>query len=67
MALDLFGIEGKGKEKEIQVKTLREWFTYERLPADWQPTKRVGLMDMIIGSQRIKKYMSNIRNQRQHS
>lgn len=67
MVLEIFGVEGEGHEKEIAVQRLRDWWTYERLPADWEPTKRVGLIDTIIGSQKIKGYMMAIRQrQRQH-
>jgi hypothetical protein len=65
--LDLFSVEGEGQEKEIAVERLREWWTYERLPPDWEPTKRIGLIDTIISSQKIKKYMRAIRNQRLYS
>ena len=64
IVLDLFGVEREGREKEIAVDRLRDWWTYERLPEDWQPTKRVGLIETIIGSQKIKKYMRTIGKER---
>jgi hypothetical protein len=60
MVLDLFGVEG-----EIAVETLRDWWTYERLPAGWVPTKRVGLIDTFWGSRAIKRHMEAIKNERQ--
>jgi hypothetical protein len=67
MVLDLFGVEPEGKEKEISIERLREWWTYERLPEDWQPTKRVGLVDTFFGSRSIRKHMEFLKRQRQHS
>ena len=62
MVLDLFGVDGEGGEQEIPVNTLKEWWTYERLPAGWVPTKRLGLIDTFFGSRAIRKHMEAIRN-----
>jgi len=64
VALNLFGVEGEGQEKQLALERLRDWWTYERLPADWEPTKRVGLMDAIITAQNIEKHMRTLGNQR---
>jgi hypothetical protein len=63
MVLDLFGIEQEGEKYEVAVDTLKEWLTYERLPADWKPTKRIGLIGTFFGSRSIKKHMENIKNE----
>jgi hypothetical protein len=64
VALNLFGVEGEGQEKQLALERLRDWWTYERLPADWEPTKRVGLMDTIITAQNIERHMRTLSNQR---
>jgi hypothetical protein len=64
MVLHLFGVDGEGDEQEIPVETLREWWTYERLPAGWVPTKCVGLIDTFFGSRAIRKHMEVIKSRR---
>ena len=54
MVLDLFGVDGEGGEQEIPVNTLNEWWTHERLPVGWVPTKCIGLIDTFFGSKAIK-------------
>ena len=65
MVLDLFGVEGKREEPEISIERLREWWTYERLPADWEPVKRIDLISTFLGSRLIRRHMENIKNQQQ--
>jgi hypothetical protein len=63
MVLDLFGVEKEGGKREVSIDILKDWWTYERLPADWKPTKRIGLTGTISGSNLIKKLMECIKNE----
>jgi hypothetical protein len=65
MVLELFGFEEEGEKHEVAVDVLKDWFTYERLPADWKPTKRIGLIGTFFGSRLIRTHMENIKN-KQH-